>query len=183
MEPRRHWSFALYFLLLIAHAIIFGKAVNPVLRHIENTTLLHSYYQYPEMVASVVSRTITVNDTDPYTNILTKAIFSVSSGFSVGDVFFFDDTDYLSGDMDVLQGVLTIDGNTTVANFQDALQSVTYKNIVYQIKDSPNYHDKTISIQVVDDKGDYSNTLYRDVRSTTAHRVYTDGTPGEIEMT
>jgi len=85
--------------------------------------------------------------------------------------------------MDVLQGVLTIDGNTTVANFQDALQSVTYKNIVYQIKDSPNYHDKTISIQVVDDKGDYSNTLYRDVRSTTAHRVYTDGTPGEIEMT
>mmetsp|Transcript_6633 Transcript_6633/g.8730 ORF Transcript_6633/g.8730 Transcript_6633/m.8730 type:complete len:185 (-) Transcript_6633:330-884(-) len=149
----------------------------PVLDNIENTTLTVSYYRYPEDAAFIVSRTITVNDTDSI--YISQAQITVST-VDRGDMLFFHNTDILFGDYDCLSGTLTITGNDTVASYEEALQSVTYQNKAYHVTDRPNYHEKTISFQVTDNEGETSDAVSRESYLTTGHRIYTDGTPGVI---
>ncbi len=69
--------------------------------------------------------TLTVSDVDSSGN-LTGATVSVSSGFLSGDTLNFTNQNGISGSYDAVHGVLTLTGTSTIADYQTALDSVTY---------------------------------------------------------
>ena len=89
---------------------------------------------------------------------LQSATVRITSGFVAGeDVLAFTDQNGITGSYS--NGVLTLTGSASVANYQAALRSLTYRNTNVQ---SPNTQARTISFVVNDGVAD-SNTVSRGV--------------------
>ena len=88
---------------------------------------------YREQAAAVVlDSSIPVSDADSAT--LVGATVTIASGFQVGDALHFVDQSDIIGTYDAATHVLTLTGTATVAQYQSALQSVTFDN---QANDNP----------------------------------------------
>ena len=95
--------------------------------------------------ATVIDSSLTITD-DNDTNI-ESATVTISSGFqSAEDVLAFSDTSAITGSWNASTGVMTLTGSDTLANYEAALESVTYNNT----SDNPNTSERTISWVVND---------------------------------
>src|SRR5947207_44067 len=82
---------------------------------------------YTEQAAAVVVDSgLTVSDADN-TN-LASATVTISAGFQSGDVLHFTNQNGITGSYDSSTHVLTLTGSASVANYQTALESVTFDN-------------------------------------------------------
>ncbi len=78
---------------------------------------------------------------------IASAIISVSNNFVTGeDVLGFVNTAQITGSYDSVQGILTLTGTTSYANYITALHNVTYTNT----SNSPSTLPRTISFQIDD---------------------------------
>ena len=109
---------------------------------------------------------ITATDVDSST--LSGASVSISAGYVSGeDTLAFADTAEITGAWDSETGVLTLSGTASVADYQTALQSVSYENS----SDDPSTATRTVSVQA-DDGGainNLSNTATRDIAVTAVN--------------
>ena len=109
----------------ISVAVTRNITVNntPVIAAIEGTQLNYSAGDPPTLITG----TITVNDIDN-TN-LASAVIQFSSYFEWGkDVLSFTNANGITGSWDATNGILTLSGISSIANYQTALRSVTYQN-------------------------------------------------------
>src|SRR3954468_1794323 len=77
--------------------------------------------------AVVVDGLVTASDPDDTT--LAGATVRIAANFQDGDDLLFTDQNGISGSYDDTTGVLTLSGDTSVANYQAALRSVRYRNL------------------------------------------------------
>ncbi|MFK4723649.1 VCBS repeat-containing protein [Bradyrhizobium niftali] len=111
--------------------------------------------------ASAIDAALTASDVDS-TN-LTGATVSITANFASGqDVLGFTTQNGITGSYNAATGVLTLSGTATVAQYQAALDSVTYFNS----SDNPSGATRTISYQV--DDGQVANHASNIVTSTVA---------------
>jgi len=68
---------------------------------------------------------LTVADADSG-GVLSSATVTVGSGFASGDTLHFSNQNNITGSYDTSTGVLTLSGQATIANYQTALESITY---------------------------------------------------------
>jgi len=95
----------------------------PVQSSIENTALVYSEND----TATQITSSIVLTDDDDEN--IESATISIIANFTAGeDLLFFSDTANISGNYDVLTGVLTLSGTDTLSAYQAALRSVTYQN-------------------------------------------------------
>ena len=95
---------------------------------------------------AAVSGAITIGDPPSITS-LTGGTVQISSGFTSGeDLLIFANTPLITGTWDQSTGTLTLTGTATLAQYQAALQTVTY----YDTSFTPTVGTRTISIQVND---------------------------------
>ncbi len=133
----------------------------PVLSGIESSTL-----GYAEGDGKVpVTSSISVSDSDN-TNLDTATVQITSSYIQGEDKLAFTEANGISSSWDVASGTLTLTGSATVAEYQAALQSVTYNNV----SPIPNTSTRTVQFQVSDDE-DPSNTQTRDIAVTETNNV------------
>jgi len=98
--------------------------------------------------ASVIDSALTITDSDD-THIEGAAVV-ISGGFvSSEDVLAFSNTGTITGSWDGTNGILTLSGSDTLANYELALESVTYNNS----SGTPNTSNRTISWLVRDGEG------------------------------
>ncbi|MHC5857823.1 hypothetical protein [Nostoc sp.] len=90
-----------------------------------------------------------------------------SGGFTEDTLAFTDPNNIITGNY--ANGVLTLTGTATVAQYQTALRSVTYQNS----SDNPNTTARTISF-VVNDGSLNSNPATRDIDITAVNDAPTD---------
>jgi subtilase family serine protease len=130
--------------------------VAPVLSNIETTTLAYTAGQAPTAVTS----SLTVTDSDSAT--IAGATVTISAGFvSTEDVLGFVSQNGISGSYNAATGVLTLTGTSSVANYQTALQSVTYSDTNLL----PTAGTRTVTFQVDDGAANHnlSNTQSRNI--------------------
>ncbi|MBR1143456.1 cadherin domain-containing protein [Bradyrhizobium sp. AUGA SZCCT0431] len=100
---------------------------------------------YTENATSVVDPTITI--TDPDNANMTGARVAISGGFdNTQDVLNFTPVGAITGSYNPVTGVLTLSGTDTQANYELALESVTYQNT----SDNPTTVQRTLSYTVND---------------------------------
>ena len=113
-----------------------------------NGTLSYTENQAP----AAIDAALTVSDVDS-TN-LSGATVSITGNFHSGeDVLGFTDQGSIHGSYNASTGVMTLTGSATVAQYQAALDAVTYSNS----SDNPSGDTRTISYQV--DDGSAQNNL------------------------
>nr|WP_246506578.1 Ig-like domain-containing protein [Kistimonas asteriae] len=96
-----------------------------------------------------ILNTVTLSDSDSST--LQSATVQVTGNYLTGeDTLAFTDQNGITGSWDAGTGTLTLSGDATVAQYQAALQSITYTNH----SDSPDTDDRTLSITVNDGEDD-----------------------------
>jgi uncharacterized delta-60 repeat protein len=76
--------------------------------------------------ATAIDGTVTVNDADDTQ--ITGATATISAGLTTGDLLALTAQNGISGSYTAGTGVLTLTGTTTLANYQTALRSVTYRS-------------------------------------------------------
>ena len=81
----------------------------------------------------IVNDSITVFDGNNST--ITSATVSITTNFQVGDTLLFQDTGSITGSFDAPTGVLTLTGNGTFTEYQDALRSITYLSTIDDVSD------------------------------------------------
>ena len=128
----------------------------PALADIETTALTYTENE----PAKAVSSTITVTDVDSAS--LTGATVSIASGLASGDELTF--TDQLGVTGSYSNGVLTLTGDTSAANYQTVLRDVKYVNT----SEDPGATTRVITFQAMDGvgPGHLSNTVSRNVAVT-----------------
>ncbi|MHC5722206.1 MAG: hypothetical protein ACYTX0_61885, partial [Nostoc sp.] len=90
---------------------------------------------------------------------------SISKGFdSAEDTLAFTAQNGITGNYDSANGVLTLEGTDTVADYQTALRSIIYQNS----SDNPSTTPRTISF-VVNDGSLNSNPATRDINLTAVN--------------
>jgi VCBS repeat-containing protein len=95
--------------------------------------------------AAAIDAGLTITDVD--SAMLSGATVSITGGFATGeDVLGFVAQNGISGSYNAATGVLTLTGPASVADYEAALQSVTYANS----SDNPSGATRTISFQVDD---------------------------------
>ena len=100
---------------------------------------------YIENATTVIDSAITISDVDSVN--LANATISITSGFvSSQDILSFTNQNGITGSYNSTTGVLSLTGNTTLANYQTALRSITYRNS----SDNPTTTTRTISFRVND---------------------------------
>jgi hypothetical protein len=108
-------------------------------------TTTNTALSYIENATTVIDSAITISDVDSVN--LVNATVSITSGFvSSQDILSFTNQNGITGSYNSTTGVLSLTGNTTLANYQTALRSITYSNS----SDNPNTTTRTISFQVND---------------------------------
>ncbi|MDZ8188644.1 MAG: FG-GAP-like repeat-containing protein, partial [Nostoc sp. ChiSLP02] len=133
--------------------------------------------------ATAIDSGLTVTDADS-TN-LNSAIVSITSGFvAAEDILGFTAQNGISGSYS--NGVLTLTGSATVAQYQTALRSITYQNT----SDNPSTITRTISF-IVNDGSLNSTTTTRNINLTAVNDApvvtatntplaYTENDPAKI---
>ncbi len=141
-------------LFLLVGAKGLGQA--PVLTDIELSSL--SYTEGD--VAVVITSSLTVSDADDTE--LMSATIAISTGYKSGeDVLSFTNDFGIAGSWDGVMGVLTLNGTSSVTNYQLALRTVTYHNT----SDNPTTDNRTVSFKAYD--GDiWSEGVTRDINVT-----------------
>ncbi len=124
---------------------------NPVLSAIEPEALLFTENGAPISVSD--SLQVSDEEGDP----VVAAVVAIDSGYTPEDVLAFENTPAISANFD--QGVLTLTGTASVADYQAALRRVTYQNT----SDQPSTDVRTIRFEVTDGTGGQSNALTREV--------------------
>ena len=110
--------------------------------------------------ATAVDSGLAVSDVD--TTTLTSATVSITTGFVTGqDTLAFTNQNGITGSWSAGTGVLTLTGSATVANYQTALQSVTYVNS----SEAPSTATRTVSF-VTNDGSANSAAATRDITVT-----------------
>ncbi|MEZ5658200.1 MAG: hypothetical protein R3E83_06620 [Burkholderiaceae bacterium] len=130
-------------------------AVNdaPVLNGIEGAPLAVT----ENGPATAVTATLTVSDVDSAS--LASATVSITANYANGeDLLGFADTANITGSWNASTGVLSLSGSDSVANYQAALRSVTYRNL----SDDPSTLTRTVSLSVHDGALS-SNVATRDI--------------------
>ena len=96
--------------------------------------------------AQVIDATLTVADVE--TANIASATITLSAGFvSAEDVLAFVDAGSITGSYNAATGVLTLTGSDTLANYEAALESITYTNTN---TDNPNTGNRTVTWVVND---------------------------------
>ncbi len=138
-----------------------------VLQPIPQATVLSDIETTPisftaQAPATLVSKAIRVGDKDSAT--LTRATIRVSSNYHNGeDLLTFSDTQSIQGSWDTRTGILTLEGNASLATYQSALRSVRYQNA----SSNPSVGPRLIEFQVSDGELS-SNPLTRRIQVTSA---------------
>ncbi|MBT5488368.1 MAG: cadherin-like domain-containing protein, partial [Halieaceae bacterium] len=102
--------------------------------------------------ATVIDSTLTITDVDDSN--IESATITVSSGYqSSEDVLAFSNANGITGSWNSSGGILTLSGSATKANYETALESITYFN---NETDDPNNTNRTITWVVSD--GDNSSS-------------------------
>ena len=133
-------------------------AVNdvPVLAAIEAAAL--SYTEGD--AATAVTSTITVNDVDD-TNI-ESATIQITTNYSNGeDILSFTNQNGITGSWTVATGTMALSGSATKANYQTALRSVKYNNVII----NPSTLARTVNF-TINDGDNNSNSLTRQINIT-----------------
>ena len=133
----------------------------PVLANIESTPLAYA----AGAPAEPVTATLTVSSADATT--LAGATVSITSGLvASGDVLGFTNQNGITGSYNASTGVLTLSGTASLANYQAALRSVTYRDS----NAAATSGTRTISFQVNDGSSanNLSNVVSRTVSVTAA---------------
>jgi len=133
-------------------------AVNdvPVLAAIEAAAL--SYTEGD--AATAVTSTITVNDVDD-TNI-ESAIIQITTNYSNGeDILSFTNQNGITGSWTAATGTMALSGSATKANYQTALRSVKYNNVII----NPSTLARTVNF-TINDGDNNSNSLTRQINIT-----------------
>jgi len=143
-----------------------------VIDNIETSDLPYA----PHSAAIPVTSTLTLSDSDSIN--LTGATITIG-GYQTGDALVFSNTANITGHF--TNGVLTLTGTDTVANYQAALRSISY------VSDSSDPAERTINFQVTDGV-DASNTVSRTVGgyaqlTGSALNVYGTGSDDVITVT
>ena len=130
-----------------------GANDAPVETSIEGTAL-----GYTENTGAVaITSTIVVTDMDD--NNFESAVVAITSNYSNGqDILAFTNQNGISGSWNATTGELTLTGSATVAQYQDALRSITYTNT----SESPSTLTRTVTFTVNDGAAN-SNTQTRDI--------------------
>ena len=132
----------------------------PVLSGIELSPV-----SYTEGVgATAITSAITVADVDNAN--LSSATVTISTGYINGEDLLSISAGPVTGSFNASTGILTLSGNTTVANYQAALRSVTYLNT----SQNPNTAARTISF-VVNDGSASSNIVTRNISITPVNNA------------
>ena len=125
---------------------------NPVLSAIEPEALL--FVENGEPIP--VTDSLQVSDEED--NPVVAAVVSIDSGYTSEDVLAFENTSAISASP-FREGVLTLTGTASVADYQAALRRVTYQNT----SDQPTADLRIIRFEVTDATGGQSNALTREV--------------------
>ncbi|HET6544928.1 MAG TPA: DUF2341 domain-containing protein, partial [Chryseolinea sp.] len=132
----------------------------PVLANTEATALAYAEGQ----IATIVTPLTSVTDVDNTT--LTGATVRISAGYlNTEDVLAFTNTPNITGTWTAATGILTLTGTTTVANYQSAIQSITYLNTN---NTTPSTTLRTVSFQVTDGAAS-SNIATRNINVTAVN--------------
>jgi hypothetical protein len=91
---------------------------------------------------------------------ITGATVAIGTGFVAGDQLNFTNQNGITGSFNAATGVLTLSGTTTAANFQTALESITFNESLSSIDPTQagNHTSRTINWTVVDASGSTSGT-------------------------
>ena len=151
-----------------ATATINVSAVNdaPVESTIEGTAV-----NYTENDGAVqVTNTISISDVDDTD--IESATIQISGNYVLGqDTLAFTNTANITGVWNAGTGTLVLTGTDSLANYELALQSITYENL----SDNPSAATRTVSFTVNDGDVD-SNTLTRDINITPVNDAPTEST-------
>ncbi len=96
----------------------------PTLANLEGTTLAFTENDGPTQITSA----ITISDTDD-TNLQGATVAFTNNYFLGEDVLDYTDALGITGSFNSSNGVLSLSGTTTLANYQTALRAVTFENI------------------------------------------------------
>ena len=124
---------------------------NPVLSAIEPEALV--FFEKSDPLSVTDSIQVSDEEGDP----VVAAEVSIDSGYTSEDVLSFDNTATISATLD--QGVLTLTGTASVADYQAALRGVTYQNT----SERPSVAPRIIRFVVTDATGSQSNVLTREL--------------------
>jgi subtilase family serine protease len=125
----------------------------PVLAGIESATLAYTEND----PATIITGTVAASDIDNTS--LSGATIQITSNYQNGqDVLAFVNANGITGAWNATTGVLTLSGSSSVANYQAALQSITYQNS----SDNPSTLTRTVSFTVNDGLAN-SNTATRNI--------------------
>jgi Bacterial cadherin-like domain len=140
------------------HAQLYKSGIPAII-----TSTSVSPLAYTENATTAIDSAITVSDEDSPN--LASATVSITNGFVPGqDTLAFTNQSGITGNYDSSTGVLTLTGNSSVANYQTALRSITYTNS----SDNPSLTTRTISF-IVNDENVSSKTLTRDINITAVN--------------
>src|SRR5581483_8091461 len=148
----------------VATRTITVTAVNdpPVLAGIETNALVYTEND----PATVITATITTSDPDNTT--LTGATIAIAANYVSGeDILGFTNQSGITGNFDGGTGVLTLSGAATLANYQNALQTIRYQNT----SDNPTTLTRTVTFQVNDGSANnfLSNIITRNIAITAVN--------------
>jgi hypothetical protein len=117
-----------------------------------------------------------VTVSDPDSAQLSSATVAITGNFTPadGDTLSFTNTANITGSYNAGTGVLTLSGNDSVANYQDALRSVTFSFT----SQNPSTATRTVSFQATDTGSAASNTATRNVGVTAVNNAPTVTTSG-----
>ncbi|MCC5659361.1 FG-GAP-like repeat-containing protein [Nostoc sp. XA010] len=134
------------------------------------TTATNTALAYTENdSATIIDPGITITDADSPN--LSSATVTITNGFlATEDTLAFNDQNGITGSY--TNGVLTLTGSATVADYQTALQSVTYQNSSDNLSTTP----RTINF-VVNDGSLNSTAVTRDINLTAVNDV-----PSDLEL-
>ncbi|HLO58356.1 MAG TPA: tandem-95 repeat protein [Bacteroidales bacterium] len=147
---------------------------NPILAAIEGGALSYSEGSGPVQITASLSVT-------DYDNAVSSATVSIGSNYqSDQDILSFVNAYGITGSFNSTNGILTLTGTTTPANYQAALRTIKYENT----SASPSTATRTINFMVNDGSAN-SNTQTRSVvvNSTNSSPVLSDPTSTSILFT
>jgi len=145
---------------------------NPVSRtitfnSINNAPELTSLEQLPAIHtegadATIITNNLLISDIDD--THIESAIVSISNNASADDKLVFANQSGISGTYDSVNGVLTLSGSASIANYQNALRSISFENT----SDNPSALTRTVTFAVND--GDLNSAQHsRDVFLTAVN--------------